>query len=131
MNTKAIQNAFYDVETIPERAEQNQLNELRKLHAEKKASFERAKEVERLTKEMKTYEPPSKAQKVAKAIGGTLKQIGGAIDNFKVSRKGIKAGTLQANQNKQKNNMLAFYSRFGEQKTASQKSQEFFNKFNR
>jgi len=131
MNTKAINNAFYDVETIPERAEQNQLSELRKLHAEKKASFERTKEVERLTKDIKSYDSPSKAQKVAKAISGTLKQIGSTIDNFKVSRREIKARTLQANQNKQRNNMLAFYSRFGEQKSASQKSQEFFNKLNR
>jgi hypothetical protein len=129
MNTNAITNKFYDVETIPERAEQEQLNKLRTVRDTKKASFERARETERLTKEIKEYTPPSKAQKVAQAVGSGLKQIGATISKYKVSRRGIKAGTLQANQNKAQNNVNTFYSRFGQQKSAQERSKDFFNRF--
>lgn len=129
MNPNAVTNKFYDVETIPERAEQEQLNKLRTIHAEKKASFDRARETERLTKEIKSYEPPSTAQKVAKGISTGLKAVGNTIRQYKVSRRGISAGTLQSNQRKQSANMSTFYSKFGQQKSAQEKSKEFFNRF--
>jgi len=129
MNTNAVTNKFYDVETIPERAEQEQLNKLRAVRDEKKSSFERARETERLTKEIKSYEPPSAAQKVAKGISTGLKSIGSTLSGFKVAKRRIGATGIQPNQNKQRNNMLNFYSRFGEQKSAQEKSKEFFNKY--
>ena len=129
MNTNAVTNKFYDVETIPERAEQEQLNKLRATRDEKKSSFERAREPERLTKEIKEYTPPSTAQKVGRAVGTGLKAIGGTISKYKVARRGISAGTLQSNQNRQRANMSTFYQKFGQQKSAQEKSKEFFNRF--
>jgi hypothetical protein len=103
MDTNKLKNTFYDVETIPERAEVNKLNELRNKVKEVKASHERTQEIARLSNELKSYEPPTKTQKFAGAVKSGLTQTFSYLKKVKEEkekRNGLSVATIQKNQKK-------------------------------